>query len=107
MITLEEYKEALKIVKTYEKQDAKTLNSILHIVSERQNISINDMRSKKRNREIVVARQLYCHFAKEKTNHSLFDIGFEIRRDHATVLYSINIVKQIKEVSELLENYEI
>lgn len=46
-----------------------------------------DLNSKKRSRDIVDARTMYCYIAKQLTDASTTSIGKVINRDHATVLH--------------------
>ena len=54
---------------------------------------IKDISVKSRERNLVIARCIYCHLAYRNTLNSLSKIGKEIKRDHATVLHSINSLK--------------
>ncbi len=49
-----------------------------------------DLRSKYRGRNLVQARQMYCHFCRVLLGWSLKDIGETIERDHTTVIHSID-----------------
>lgn len=51
-------------------------------------LEIEDLSVKKRNQNIVIARQLYCFFAKKYTNEKLFTIGLLVNISHATVIQS-------------------
>ncbi len=50
-------------------------------------VSIDDIKSKKRNRNIVDSRVLYSHFLRKYTNYNKSRIGILIMRDHATVIH--------------------
>jgi chromosomal replication initiation ATPase DnaA len=63
------------------------LKRILKAVSEVTLISEEDILSKSRLKETVLARHLYCYFACEKTRYSLKSIGTLINRDHASVIH--------------------
>jgi chromosomal replication initiation ATPase DnaA len=49
-----------------------------------------EIRSKYRGRNLVQARQIYCHFVRVLLGWSLKDIGGTIGRDHTTVIHSID-----------------
>lgn len=51
-------------------------------------LEIEDLSVKKRNQNIVIARQLYCFFAKKYTNEKLFTIGLLVNLSHTTVIQS-------------------
>lgn len=63
------------------------LQRILKAVSEITEISENDILSRIRLKETVLARHLYCYFSCEKTRYSLKSIGKLINRDHASVIH--------------------
>ena len=54
-----------------------------------------DIISKKRDRKLVEARQMFCLLARTHTTESSVEIGNTINRDHATVLYSIASMKNL------------
>ena len=65
-------------------------------VGEYFNISIDDMKAKTRKKEVVIARQVAMHFAKDYTNHSLKSIGYHFGgRDHSTVIYALQSVSDM------------
>ena len=71
-------------------------------------IGKKDIISRKRDRRLVEARQMFCLLAREHTGESSVDIGRAINRDHATVLYSIssmnNLIKYTKRLA-IAKNY--
>lgn len=77
---------------------------VLKKVSEKTGISIEDLQSKKRKREIVDARQVYCRRCCEYTRASLSKIGSLINRDHATVMHGRSKAYEVKEVIELYDS---
>tara|TARA_B100000902_G_scaffold17937_1_gene21549 strand:- start:6016 stop:7347 length:1332 start_codon:yes stop_codon:yes gene_type:complete len=69
---------------------------IQEIVSKFFNISIEDMKDKARNKEIVIARQVAMYFSKDFTNNSLKSIGFHFGgRDHSTVIHAVQSVNDM------------
>lgn len=78
-----------------------SLKSILSDVSSKTGISIDALKSKSRFRQIVDARCIYFRRAKEITKLSYASIGFEVNRDHATVIFGLNKAYTIREVIEL------
>lgn len=69
------------------------LNEILDTVCTILYVTQKDLKSKKRDKEIVKARHLYCFIAKEKTKCSLSVIGEKISKDHSTVICAIKKIK--------------
>jgi len=68
------------------------ITDILKEVSMKSRISIELLKGKARDREIVEARQFYFARCRDKTKSSLTRIGSLVNRDHATVLYGIRVV---------------
>jgi chromosomal replication initiator protein len=73
-----------------------SVDYIQKMVCDYFNISIEQMHSTSRKREIVQARQLAMYFAKMMTKNSLASIGVDIGgKDHATVLHAVRTVKNL------------
>jgi chromosomal replication initiation ATPase DnaA len=62
-------------------------------------IPIDGVLKKNRLTEFVIARQLYCYYAKGM-GFGLAEIGRIINRDHSTVHYSINKVNELQKVKD-------
>ena len=71
-----------------------TLCDILEKVSYASGVSIDDIKGRKRNSEICVARHLYCHFAKKIGKWKDKQIAKMIGRDRTTVIHSYRIAQQ-------------
>ncbi len=66
-----------------------TIESVQKVVCEFYNISMADIKARRRTREIALPRQVAMYIAKQLTNISLQDIGNSFGgKDHATVLYA-------------------
>jgi len=77
-----------------EQEAALTIEDIQRIVCEHLDVSEERVRAKTRKREVVRARQIAMHFAKQHTDHSLKDIGLHFGgRDHSTVIHANNTVQ--------------
>ena len=73
-----------------------SIDYIQKMVCDYFNISVEQMHSSSRKREIVQARQLAMYFAKTLTKSSLASIGVDIGgKDHATVLHAVRTVKNL------------
>jgi len=71
---------------------------ILKAVTERYNVRLADLQSKKRNRSIAWPRQICMYLARNLTRHSLEEIGgYFGGRDHSTVLYANRAVANLRE----------
>ena len=79
------------------------LEAILHAVARNFSISINDIRSKNRSKNISSARQILFYLLKKHTLNSLQTIGsFVGGRDHSTVIHSIGKVESIIKSNEYM-----
>lgn len=66
---------------------------VLEIVSKNFSVTIEDILSKSRKKEVSEARHIYCKIMKSEFNYSLKSIGETIgKRDHTTVIHSVNTV---------------
>ena len=77
---------------------------IQEIVSKFFSISIEDMKDKARNKEIVIARQVAMYFSKDFTNNSLKSIGFHFGgRDHSTVIHAVQSVNDMIDTDNIFK----
>lgn len=74
------------------------INRILYTVGEKYGVEVEDLKGKKRTKEIAWARHVAIYIMREKTDMSLPAIGNEFGRDHTTVLSSHKIIE--KEIAE-------
>jgi len=83
-----------------------SIDYIQKIVSEYFGLSIEQMNSNTRKRNIVQARQLAMFFSKEMTKASLTAIGLQCgNKDHATVLHACKTVKNLSETDKVFKGY--
>lgn len=71
-----------------------TIDKILHTVSSHYNITVEDMKSRKRISSIASARHVAVYIIKKMTDRSLPAIGREFNRDHTTIINSIDAVEK-------------
>lgn len=71
-----------------------TIDKILHTVSSHYNITVDDMKSRKRISSIASARHVAVYIIKKMTDRSLPAIGREFNRDHTTIINSIDTVEK-------------
>ena len=107
-ITLNLAIEALKDYNTAGMGEKNDVHRIQKIVSEYFQISVEDIRSKKRNANISFPRQIAMYLCREMTNESFPKIGIEFGgKDHSTVMHSVEkIEKEIKENKDLADIIE-
>lgn len=107
-ITLDVAVEALKneINKGYSEKNS--INKIQRVVAEYFQISVDDMKSKKRSANLTVPRQIAMYLCRKMTDESFPKIAIDFGgKDHTTVMYSVEKVeKEIKENEELAKIIE-
>ena len=97
--------EALKDMVSPDDNRAVTPELIIDIVSEHFNISIDDLKGKKRNREIVLPRQIVMYLCRQMTDTSLKAIGaFLGGKDHASINHGIKKIEEDIKRDEALNN---
>ncbi len=78
------------------KRDGIQLDNILKIVAKHYEVSINEIKSKKRHKDIAFVRQVTLYLMKKLTLSSLQTIGSFIGgRDHSTVIHAIGKVESL------------
>lgn len=84
-----------------------TIERIIDEVAKTYSVSPEDIRSKKRNANVSLARQTAIFIIREVTQLSMSAIGDQFNRDHSTIVYSVNQTKeQIETDSRLREIIE-
>ncbi len=75
-----------------------TIDDILNAVTQRYNVRLIDLQSKKRTRSIALPRQICMYLARSLTRHSLEEIGgYFGGRDHTTVLHANRTVESMRD----------
>lgn len=78
-----------------------TVEKIRDAVCEYFSLSVDEISTKSRKREVVQARQIAMYLSKQMTKNSLSSIGFTIgQRDHATVLHACKIVTDLMDIDK-------
>ena len=100
-ITMDLVKEVLnKILKRGEVHEI-SIDEIVKSVAAKFNIKISDLKSEKKNKNLVLPRQIAMYLARKLTNESFPDIGMKIGgKDHSTVIYAFNKIKRHLEKDE-------
>lgn len=102
-ITLGLAENALK--DTIANQHEVTPQFIMDIVTEQYGISVEDVKSKKKSKEIAIPRQICMYLCRKYTEYSLKNIGDLMgNRDHTTVIHGINKITSMMETDEILQN---
>nr|WP_293834483.1 chromosomal replication initiator protein DnaA [uncultured Arsenicibacter sp.] len=90
-----------------------TIDAVQEIVADHFGITVADLKSKSRKRELVYPRQIAMYLAKEKTELALKSIGYHFGgRDHSTVIHAIQTINDLitekpetRETVEKLKSY--
>ena len=108
-ITVKLAEEALKDIVSPDEQRELTPSVIIEVVAEHFHLTAEDIRSNKRNSEIVYPRQIAMYLCSNLTDAGLKRIGAEIgNRDHSTVLHgSRKIASEIKKSDAVRETIEV
>lgn len=103
--------EALKDIVSNSKPKLVTPSTIKDVVGEYYSIKIEEFNAKKRNKSIVLPRQIAMFLCREMTDLSLPRIGEEFGRDHTTIIHAyekisseMKIDSQLKSVIEEIKN---
>ncbi|MBU4270072.1 chromosomal replication initiator protein DnaA [Candidatus Dependentiae bacterium] len=97
-ISLDLAKRVLLHLNDNNKKEGIMLERVLHVTASYYSMSINDLRSQKRQKNIALIRQVTFYMMKKLTFCSLKTIGeFVGQRDHSTVLHAITKVEQMIE----------
>ena len=103
-ITLELAKEVLRDL-IREPKKLVTVDFIQRCVSEEYGVSMHDLKMKRRNKNIVLPRQVAMYLSRELTELSFPEIGDHFGgKDHTTVLHSYNKIKDGMVKDEQLKN---
>jgi chromosomal replication initiator protein len=93
-ITLEIAQQRLRDVFVSPRQANMSIDNIQRVVAEYFSLSPNDLKGKKKTKNIVFPRQLAMYIAREITDYSTTELGQSFGgRDHATVIHSIDKIK--------------
>jgi len=100
-------KLAKEIIQKFVTQENKgiSVENIAKLVAEHFDVPLDTLSSKTRKRKVVIARQLSMYLAKNYTENSLQNIGNNFGgKDHSTVIYSINTVKDLMHTDSLFRD---
>ena len=97
--------EALKDIISPNESRQITPELIIDIVSEHYSVSIQDLKSGKRNSNIAIPRQVAMYLCREMTDTPLKSIGIMLGgRDHSTVSHGVEKVAEELQIDEALNN---
>ena len=97
--------EALKDIISSDNRREVTLELILDIVADHFGITVADLKSKKRDSEIAVPRQICMYLMRTMTDTALKGIGAVLGgKDHSTVKYGVEKIAKDIESDEMMTN---
>jgi len=94
-LTLSMAREVLKEIFSLGGEKEISIEAIQKVVAKAFGIKYENMKVKKRDREIAFPRQVAMYLARELTDYSLPEIGREFgKRDHTTVIHAYNKIQE-------------
>ena len=104
-ITLDIAQNQLKDVFSQSKQGNVTIDNILRVVADFYKLSYNDLKGKKRTKNIAFPRQVAMYIARDITEYSTTELGFEFGgRDHTTVMHACQKIEERLRLDPNLES---
>lgn len=103
-ISLEAAEEALKGILPEKSKKPIDAQRIMQCVADYYNIKIDDLQSKKRDRNLAFPRQIAMYLCREITGDSLPKIAKDFGRDHSTVIHARDKIEKEKKNDISLEN---
>jgi chromosomal replication initiator protein len=104
-ITLEIAQYQLKDVFSQSKHGNVTIDNILRVVADTYKLSYNDLKGKKRTKNIAFPRQIAMYIAREITEYSTTELGFEFGgRDHTTVMHACQKIDECLKLDPNLDS---
>lgn len=76
-------------------RNAVEMNLVTHAIAEHYNLTVAEIKSKKRDKDTTLARQVTCYLIKKLTPYSLQSIGTYLGgRDHSTVIHALTKIEE-------------
>ena len=73
-----------------------TIDDIIKKVAANFGLKLSDLKSQKKNKDLILPRQIAMYLSRRLTDKSFPDIGNKIGgRDHSTVIYGNNKIKKL------------
>lgn len=94
---------ALRDIMVQETDVLLTFDNIMELVCEEFEVQEVAVKSKKRTKNIALARQVYMYLSREFLNESLINIGKTVSRDHSTVIHSIEKIENKLKTDKVFE----
>ena len=94
-ISMDLAKNALGELEQTQDTRVATTEIVMEVVAKKFNVTVEDLLSKKRNREIAVPRQVAIYLCRKLLGTATTELGKEFGRDHSTVLHSCDKVAEM------------
>jgi chromosomal replication initiator protein len=103
-ITVEMARNILKDM-IHDEEKALTVEYIQKVVCDYYGLKMQDIKAKKRTRDIAFPRQIAMHLCKLLTHSSLSDIGRKFGgKDHSTVIHACKLIEEQRKKDKDLNN---
>lgn len=102
-VTVELAMRCISDIVTGRESDSAVVGKVISAVSKKYGVSEDEIRGKKRNQEIVRARNIAIYIIRDITALSLPKIGLEFDRNHTTIMSSLNVIENEIKNKPLLE----
>lgn len=96
-ITVDLATEALKDLVAETKNRTLSIELIQEVVANYYNLSVDDLKSQRRTRNVALPRQIAMYLSRSLTATSLPKIGEEFNKDHTTVMHAYSKIKEATE----------
>ena len=104
VIDLDLAKEVMKQLVYKDEKKELNIEDIIKTTSTQLGLKVSEIKSHKKNKNLVEARQIIMFIARDMTNLSFPDIGKNMGgRDHSTVIYSYNKIKKRVQTDKALQ----
>ena len=96
-VTMELAKERLKASNNVQVDEIFSIDRVQRVIADYFNVSINDLKGKKKNKTIVYPRQIAMYICREMTDFPTTEIGLEFGgRDHTTVMHACQKINDLR-----------
>ncbi|MCI8331285.1 MAG: chromosomal replication initiator protein DnaA [Clostridiales bacterium] len=102
-VTVDLAMHCISDIVTGRESDSSLVSKVISSVSKKYGVSEEEIRGKKRNQEIVRARNIAIYIIRNITSLSLPKIGLEFDRNHTTIMSSLSVIENEIKNKPLLE----
>lgn len=102
---LDTVKNQLKDLITANSVENISIDIIQKVIADNYQVSVSDLKSKKRDKKFVIPRQIAIYIAREITEISFMELGNEFGgKDHTTMMHAYEKVKDLIKIDPSLNN---